>query len=112
MKYTSCGIIFAVRLNRVNDFELHIEVNMDLQSDQTEFLKSVSEFTLKFNSIALAGKTESLKHCFWSFEEIIKSESMKEEWEVPENFIPFYGNWHDLFCLNWDNNRIVHLNDT
>ncbi len=84
---------------------------MKLENDQVKFLKSVDEFTLKFNTISIVGKTESLYHCFWNFDKIKKSEELKEEWDISVNLIPFYGNWHDLFCLNVENNEIVYLDD-
>ncbi len=84
---------------------------MKLENDQVKFLKSVDEFTLKFNTISIVGKTESLYHWFWNFDKIKKSEELKEEWDISVNLIPFYGNWHDLFCLNVENNEIVYLDD-
>ena len=48
---------------------------------------------------------------FWTWEEIQKGLELRQEWEVEESLIPFYGDWHDLFCLNENTGEIVVLND-
>ena len=48
---------------------------------------------------------------FWSWQEIQKGLEQRKEWEVDESLIPFYGDWHDLFCINENTGEIVALND-
>jgi len=48
---------------------------------------------------------------FWSWDEIQKGLALRQEWEVDESLIPFYGDWHDLFCLDKNTGEIVALND-
>ncbi len=38
---------------------------------------------------------------------------MKDDWEVNKNYIPFYGNWHDLFYIDISSSTlsIIYIND-
>ena len=36
---------------------------------------------------------------------------MRQDWEVDADLIPFYGNWHDLICINELTGVVVMLND-
>ena len=77
----------------------------------TKFLKEVESMNKKYASIYFNCELEALAMPFWSWEEIQKGLSPRQEWEVDVSLIPFYGDWHDLFCLNGSTGEIVALND-
>ena len=79
--------------------------------DYTDFLKQVEDLNEVYASIYFNCELESLTMPFWSWDDIQKGLSQRQEWEVSESLIPFYGDWHDLFCLNTDSGEIVALND-
>ncbi len=77
----------------------------------TKFLKEVESVNKKYASIYFNCELEPLAMPFWSWEEIRKGLELRQEWEVDVSLIPFYGDWHDLFCLNENTGEIVALND-
>ena len=77
----------------------------------TKFLKEVESMNQKYASIYFNCELEPLAMPFWSWEEIQAGLELRQEWEVDESLIPFYGDWHDLFCLNGTTGEIVALND-
>ena len=76
-----------------------------------KFLKEVEILNHKYASIYFNVELEPLVMPFWSWHEIQKGLELRQEWEVDESLIPFYGDWHDLFCLNENTGEIVALND-
>ena len=79
--------------------------------NHTNFLNQVESLNKKYASIYFNCELEALTMPFWSWEEIQKGLELRQEWEVDESLIPFYGDWHDLFCLNEITGEIVALND-
>jgi SMI1 / KNR4 family (SUKH-1) len=79
--------------------------------DYTDFLKQVESLNKVYASIYFNCELESLTMPFWSWEEIQNGLEQRLEWEVDKTLIPFYGDWHELFCLNADSGEIVALND-
>ena len=77
----------------------------------TNFLKQVESLNKKYASIYFNCELEALTMPFWSWEEIQEGMGLRQEWEVDKSLIPFYGDWHDLFCLNGSTGEIVALND-
>lgn len=76
------------------------------------FLESVEGLNEKFNSIDLGGTVEPLAHSFWSYAEIVGASSeLRADWEVPPQLLPFYGDWHDLLCLDEMSGAVVYIND-
>ncbi len=65
----------------------------------------------KFASIYLNCEIEPLAMPFWSWQEIQNGLDLRQEWEVDISLIPFYGDWHKLFCLKESTGEIVALND-
>ena len=80
-------------------------------NDYSKFLKESENINKKYASIYLNCELESLAMPFWSWEEIQNGLSLREEWEVDALLIPFYGDWHNLFCLKESTGEIVALND-
>lgn len=78
---------------------------------QEEFLKSIEGYAKDYPLIYVDEKLTFLSHCFWTWEEINEGLSLRTEWDVNESLIPFYGNWHDLFCLEAKTGKIVQIND-
>lgn len=79
--------------------------------DYSNFLQEVESMNNKYASIYFNCELEALAMPFWSWEEIQQGLELREEWEVDESLIPFYGDWHDLFCLNENTGEIIALND-
>jgi len=79
--------------------------------DYTKFLKQVESMNKKYASIYFNCELESLAMPFWTWEEIQAGLELRKEWEVDASLIPFYGDWHDLFCLNGTTGEIIALND-
>ena len=65
----------------------------------------------KYASIYLNCELEPLVMPFWTWDEILKGLSLRREWEVDTSLIPFYGDWHDLFCLKQSTGEIIALNE-
>ena len=80
-------------------------------TDYSKFLKEVVSLNKKYASIYLNCEIETLAMPFWSWEEIQNGLHLREEWEVDTSLIPFYGDWHKLFCLNESTGEILALND-
>ena len=79
--------------------------------EYTKFLKEVESLNKKYASIYFNVELEALAMPFWTWQEIQAGLELRQEWEVNESLIPFYGDWHDLFCLNGTTGEIVALND-
>jgi hypothetical protein len=76
------------------------------------FLESVEGLNEKFNSIDLDGSVEPLAHSFWSYAEIVgATRELRADWEVPPQLLPFYGDWHDLLCLDEGSGEVVYIDD-
>ncbi len=84
---------------------------MNLTAAQREFLESAEAVCSPYNAIRTSAETELLYHPFWSFAEIQSVEEIKADWEVPGHWVPFYGDCHDLFCLDLRSGEVVSLND-
>lgn len=80
-------------------------------NEYEKFLKEVEVLNHKYSSIYFNVELEALSMPFWSWHEIQKGLELRAEWEVDKELIPFYGDWHDLFCLNGTTGEIVALND-
>jgi hypothetical protein len=83
----------------------------DLQHTLAE-LGEVDSFNAKFAAIAKGEEREFLYHSFWSKSEIEASLDMKSDWEVSASLIPFYGDWHDLFCFDLTDGTILEIDDS
>ena len=79
--------------------------------DYTNFLKLVESLNTKYASIYFNCELEALTMPFWSWEEIQLGLELRQEWEVSDSLIPFFGDWHDLLCLNENTGEVVALND-
>lgn len=79
--------------------------------EYTKFLKQVEILNHKYSSIYFNVELEALSMPFWTWQEIQAGLKLRQEWEVDKELIPFYGDWHDLFCLNGTTGEIVALND-
>ena len=82
-----------------------------MMKNYTDFLKQVEALNNRYASIYFNCELEALTMPFWSWGEIQKGLGLRQEWEVGKSLIPFYGDWHDLFCLKTDTGEIVALND-
>ena len=78
-----------------------------------ELLKGAESFNEKFNAVEEKGDTIRLWMSFWSWDDIEEAEDIKEDWDLAQSYYPFYGDWHDIFCIYIDGEKesIVALND-
>ena len=84
---------------------------MALSPPQRAFLEEVDSFNERFNAILVGTQTKSLVHCFWSAREIEDGLRKRADWDVSEHLVPFYGDWHDLICLDSQTDKILWLDD-
>ena len=80
-------------------------------NDYSKFLKEAEAMNRKYASIYFNCELESLAMPFWTWEEIQDGLSLRQEWEVDVSLTPFYGDWHNLFCLKESTGEIIALND-
>lgn len=80
-------------------------------NDYSKFLKEVEKLNNKYASIFVNCELEPLAMPFWSWQEIQNGLNNRQDWEVDVSLIPFYGDWHELICLNGITGEIVLLND-
>lgn len=80
-------------------------------SKYSTFLKEVESMNEKYASIYINCELEPLVMPFLSWAEIQQGLSLREEWEVDASLTPFYGDWHDPFCLKESTGEIIALND-
>ena len=85
--------------------------NFKTMKDYTDFLKQVEGLNDVYASIYFNCELESLTMPFWSWQDIQNGLEQRQEWEVDSSLVPFYGDWHDLFCLNVNSGEVVALND-
>ena len=85
---------------------------MPTTKQQLAFLSAASELNVKYNAVRTGSQTLRLHLAFWTQSEIEHGQQMQTEWDVPTNLIPFYGDWHDLICLNIDNDSVQMIDDT
>ncbi len=84
---------------------------MRIHSEYQDFLSNIKRCAAHYQSIIVNGKLDELPHPFWTFAEIKNSLSMRQDWDVDANLIPFYGNWHDLMCVNQQTGAVIVLDD-
>ena len=85
--------------------------NVRLSSEHRQFLESVAQQNDRANHIDIAGQRRCLVHSFWTIDEILSGLALRSEWDVPDDWIPFHGDWHDLFCLNSTTGAVVSVDD-
>jgi len=83
-----------------------------MSPEQEQFLKSIRAFAAKFAGISLGDVSKRFNLPFWTYEQIQGSLQQRKEWDVSANFIPFYGDWHDLICLDIALGQVVFLDDS
>ena len=76
-----------------------------------DFLQSIERLASDYPSIYEGDNLISLSLYFWSWDEIVDGIGKREEWDISDNLFPFYGDWHDLFCLKIDDGSIISIND-
>ncbi len=85
--------------------------SMKTTAEQRAFLTTVDSLN-EFCDVVRAGSTTlPLYHSFWSKKEIENARLVQADWDVPETLVPFYGDWHDLICMNIENGSIEMLDD-
>ena len=75
------------------------------------FLKEIGTLGNSYSSILEDDTLCYLGLSFWNWDEIEYGLSLLDEWDVPKHLIPFYGDWHDLYCIDTKSDEIVYIND-
>lgn len=71
-----------------------------MTTETDNFLNGAIAFN-EFDAVRLSAEADlPLVHSFWAREEISEALPIRDEWDVPEHLIPFYGDWHTLFCVD------------
>ncbi len=86
---------------------------MDIPADIKKLIHQSQNWGHGPNAIKTTKGTRRLSHVFWSFKEIEASFSKLNDWSVSANYVPFYGDWHTLFCVDLDTmpHKVVELDD-
>ena len=84
---------------------------MPIPSSVEHFLKSVQKTAQDFEAIWAGNDLIDLLHPFWSYQRVSDSLSIKEEWDVADDLIPFYGDWHTLMCISGRTGEVFLLDD-
>jgi hypothetical protein len=84
---------------------------MGLPAGISKFLASVEKVADPFSGLRVGDALIPLHHPFWSVDEIVAGRTIKEDWDVPEDLVPFYGDWHELLCISDATGEIVLLDD-
>jgi hypothetical protein len=84
---------------------------MSIPSSVQPFLAKVQEVSPTASAIRLGDAITPLYHCFWTPDEIAKGLAIKAEWDVPDDLIPFYGDWHDLLAISSLTGKILMVDD-
>jgi hypothetical protein len=82
-----------------------------LPSSIEPFLGSVRKAAEGFSGIRTGDTLTPLHHPFWYREEIAQGLEIKGEWDVPDELIPFYGDWHTLLCISVATGEVLLLDD-
>jgi hypothetical protein len=84
---------------------------MTIPGSVERFLESVREVADAFSGLRTNDSVTPLYHHFWSPNEIARGRAIKGEWDVPEDWIPFYGDWHTLLCISITRGEIFLIDD-
>ncbi|AQQ68352.1 hypothetical protein Mag101_12435 [Microbulbifer agarilyticus] len=76
-----------------------------------DFLATIGVVSANYHSIYAGDTLVSLTLNFWSWDEVLDGIEKRNEWQVSDNLIPFYGDWHNLYCLDISDGKILSLND-
>ena len=83
-----------------------------MQPDHFNFLSTIDQIATPYECIRMKDKIDSLSLPFWSYQEIQDGLSIREDWNIAENLVPFFGDWHDIYCLDVTTSQIVYLDDS
>ncbi|MBY6213311.1 SMI1/KNR4 family protein [Microbulbifer agarilyticus] len=76
-----------------------------------DFLATIEVVSANYRSIYEGATLVSLTLNFWSWDEVLDGIEKRNEWQVSDNLIPFYGDWHNLYCLDINDGKILSIND-
>jgi hypothetical protein len=73
--------------------------NGTMQPEVAEFLKGAHGLG-RHNAVRAGRKVVPLLHPFWRMADISSAWRIQAEWNVDPPLLPFYGDWHDLICVD------------
>ena len=84
---------------------------MEIEARVEQFLQTVHEAASPFSGLKLGDDLVPLYHPFWTPDEIASGRAIKADWDVPDEMVPFYGDWHDLLCISVATGEVVLMDD-
>lgn len=85
---------------------------MPTTTEQLAFLAAASELNGRHNAVRADSEIHRLYHSFWTQSKIEQAKQMQSGWDVPKHLIPFYGDWHDLICLDTETGSVQMIDDS
>ena len=75
------------------------------------FLQSIASIAAGRKGLRVAGSVQRLWGKYWSYEQILSGLPLRSDWNVEENYVPFFGDWHEVICLSLLDGRVVRLDN-
>lgn len=84
---------------------------VEISARVEQFLRTVHEAANAFSGLRLGDGLVPLYHPFWTPDQIAHGRVIKGDWDVPDEMVPFYGDWHDLLCISVATGQVVLMDD-
>jgi hypothetical protein len=75
------------------------------------FLASVDALNNRFAGIRYRDQWKPLVHPFWRVNDIMEGLALRTDWGIDTGLVPFFGDWHDVICLDLKTAAVVYLDD-
>jgi hypothetical protein len=82
---------------------------MSMGSD--DFLRTVQAQAGRAVGVVGTGGPMRLNGHFWTYAEIKSGLALRQDWDVAEDLVPFYGDWHEVICLSLSTGEVTYLDD-
>jgi len=82
-----------------------------VKPEAEHFLRSIQSIAAERKGLRIGGRVQRLWSKYWSYEQILSALPLRIDWDVEENYIPFFGDWHEILCLSLLDGQIVQLDD-
>jgi len=76
-----------------------------------QFLRNIQDVASERRGLRVDGQVQRIWGKYWPYEQIISALPQRAEWGVQENYVPFFGDWHEILCLSLSDGRVVQLDD-
>lgn len=82
-----------------------------MRRELDDFLRTIQSRARGCEGIVGNGRSIRLNGGFWAFAEIESGLKLRRDWGISEDLVPFYGDWHDVFCLSLSTCEVIYLDD-